>query len=145
MKKVYYTLLLGAILLSSCSKLSDDLIQFMPFDIIAEGSYSNLTDADSWVIKNENAWTEFKDQGYIQEEILTPIDFDSHTLIAVSQGEKPTGGYGIHVAEIEEFENELVVHVISSAPDENDTVTLAFTQPYQVVRIGKTSKTISFN
>lgn len=131
--------------MSSCSKLNEEFIQFTPFDVIAEGSYSALTEEDSWVIKNENAWNEFKQQSNIQEEILTPINFDAHTIIAISQGEQPTGGYSIQVSNIEEFDNELVVHIVTGAPNENDTVTLAFTQPYQVISIEKTSKTISFN
>ena len=144
MKQNIFLITIGLLILSSCSKSDFDFIQVVPFIIIAEGSYSDLEKEDSWVIKNENAWSEFLAQSNLQEYISAPINFETHILLAVSLGESPSGGYSIHISEIEEFTNELIVHIISSTPDKNDEVTPALTQPYQVVRIEKTSKKISF-
>lgn len=130
---------------SSCSKQDELLLGEVPFTIIYEESYSLITEADTWVIKNEFAWEEFKFHSFTDYEFLQDIDFNSHIILAVSQGQKPTGGYSISISNIFEFENHLEVNISEDNPLPNQEVTLAFTQPFQIVMIEKTEKTILFN
>ena len=137
-------IVLAGLLFTACSKDSFEQLNDLSFIVLAEGSYSNLTMADHWIIKNDNAWQEFQSQSAIYEESFLSVNFDTHIVIALSYGEQATGGYRIFVEQIQEFADHLEVYVHKTSPGEGDEVTLAFTQAYQVIMIDKTDKEIQF-
>ena len=58
-------------------------------------------------------------------------------VIVVTAGSKPTGGYGLEVAGIEETEDRVVVTVRRVAPPPGTLVTQALTQPWLVFVLPK--------
>ena len=128
----------------SCSKLDENLLGQVPFTILYEGEYSLITQKDTWVIKNEYAWEEFKTHSFTDFELVDILDFNSQIVLAVSQGQQNTGGFSIYISEILEFEDHLEVNVQESSPLPGHEVTLALSQPFQIVVIDKTEKEIIF-
>ncbi|MGH2491871.1 MAG: protease complex subunit PrcB family protein [Candidatus Limnocylindria bacterium] len=56
-------------------------------------------------------------------------------LVAVFQGQQPTGGFGIRVTRIERDGDRLVVRAIFAKPLDNAFVTQALTSPVHIVSI----------
>lgn len=63
------------------------------------------------------------------------LDFTRETAIAVFMGERPTGGYSIHVNAVTHGDGELLVDVVLQAPGPECMTTQAFTQPYEMVSV----------
>ena len=60
---------------------------------------------------------------------------DRVVLVAVFQGQQPTGGFTVRVTRIERSGDRLVVHVILTKPLDNAFVTQSLTSPLHVVSI----------
>ncbi|EYE88901.1 hypothetical protein Q428_05690 [Fervidicella metallireducens AeB] len=59
---------------------------------------------------------------------------DGYIYISIFAGEKPTGGYGIKVLQVEDNEGKTNVLVREISPSPNDIVTQALTYPYVNIR-----------
>lgn len=64
------------------------------------------------------------------------------TYIMYAWGEKPTGGYGVRIASVEDTDEAVIVKVELSAPKPGDVVTQALTYPFDVVETGRLDKEI---
>lgn len=63
---------------------------------------------------------------------------DGVVLIAVFQGQQPTGGFAVRVTRIERTGERLIVHATFTKPLDNAFVTQALTSPLHVVSISAT-------
>jgi len=117
------------------------------FDTIEKGYYGGHKPKAEYVIKDEKEWEKIWNSTY---SICTPkpdaptIDFSKDMVIAVYQGEFNTGGYGIEIKQITEGSNSLEVIVEETFPGPNDMVTMAFSQPYHIVKTEKSDKNVTF-
>ena len=59
--------------------------------------------------------------------------YNGHRYVLITEGMKPTGGYGVQVEEIVEGEDRLEVRVRSFAPKPGDIVTEVLTYPYDLI------------
>ena len=64
-------------------------------------------------------------------------------FIELHLGEKPTGGYSIEVKGVKEFPDMVIVRTERTHPG-NCAVAQAFTQPFHIIKIPKTSKPIFY-
>ena len=77
-------------------------------------------------IKN---WIELsKELPLVQEKML-----DGKRYVLITDGTKPTGGYGVEVREISVLNEELMINVKHTAPGPDDAVTQAITYPYDLI------------
>ncbi len=67
---------------------------------------------------------------FVKKEDITNSNF-----ILVNLGEKPTTGYTIEVAKLEELQDKVVVTLVENAPSKKDDIQQITTKPYCVVRI----------
>lgn len=74
----------------------------------------------------------------------THIDFTQYTVLAVFDDVRPTLGYSIDINIVED-DKKVYVEVINKMPSGNVLTALITTQPYLIVKIPKTEKTIQFN
>lgn len=119
-------------------KVADNI----PFQTIDKGTYSNIDNNQFLVIKDSgdlNSTWEGLDGEFPE------IDFEEYILIAVFQGQKPSGGYSIEIAVIEEFSDFIQVGVVEKSPGDGCAVTEALTSPYHIVQIEQTEKPIRFS
>ncbi len=72
-----------------------------------------------------------------QAPSLPAPDLGSEIVIAAFQGVKPTGGYSIEVASIEEEEGTVNVYLNVVEPQPSDMVSQAFTSPYDIVKVSR--------
>ena len=105
----------------------------LPVTRLAKGQHSLQTEQQFEVITGQaqfrHLWSRF-DAG-----APPALDFTRETAIAVFMGERPTGGYAIHVDSVTRSDGELLVAVVLQAPGSECMTTQAFTQPYEMVSV----------
>ena len=104
----------------------------VPFYIIDQGSYgiANLG-LQGWTTGNSNLlYTWRLLMGQRMPASIFDIDLDNHTIIIISLGSRPTGGYSVEVDSVWENEQGLTVHYREITPKRGAMVTQALTAPY---------------
>ncbi len=71
----------------------------------------------------------------LQPPPLPDADFSRETLVAIFQGQQPTGGYAVQVRRVSEEEGELYVDVEFVRPAAGSVTTQAVTSPWALVRV----------
>lgn len=134
-----------------CSSDDESIQQSIEFSLIAKGElYGNgdeMLDRSSFVVKDSNAWNELISKMDTVNEVSkdfieTDIDFDSYYVIAVFDEIRNYGGNSIEVTEINEYTNKIVVKIDQASSDGLNAV---ISQPFHLVKIKKTQKSISFD
>lgn len=115
------------------------------FKTIQKGFNNDINERQTRVIRTAGEWSDLWTEMFPTEMIASAIDFDNKILIAAFQGEKPTGGYSIEIVKIEEKDNKIIVNVVENEPGSNCITTQAFTSPYHIVELDKTSKLVEFS
>ncbi len=65
------------------------------------------------------------------------IDFSRRSLVIVTLGERPTGGYGVRIHGVQRHNNTLYVQGVETQPGSDAVVTQALTHPYAAVEVEK--------
>jgi hypothetical protein len=63
------------------------------------------------------------------------LSFDTRAVVVAFQGQKPTGGYSISIAQILRDGRNLTVHASENAPGRTDITTEVLTSPFVAVSI----------
>ncbi len=119
----------------------------MNFTVVAEGANSGYPDRNEYVIRDAEEWRELWSK-VVRNRMPPPeppeVDFSEQMILAVFQGEKPTGGYGISITDVKQTENIVEVLVQERTPKPTDMVITALTQPYHIVKTERTDKEVRF-
>ena len=103
---------------------------------VTHTSYSGFDRPARTVIRDQASWQVAWATLYIgMSPIVAPpkIDFSRSTIILVALGTQPSGGYDITVSRVARDAGILYVQVTSTSPGDKCGVTLALTQPVDVV------------
>lgn len=109
------------------------------FDVVAQGSQGAAPPSDTFtVLASEDDLRSFWNA--VQAGSLTPaplpeLRFGRETVLAIRLSERPTGGYGIEIANVEKDGDDLFVDVRLREPAEGAIVTQALTSPWALVRV----------
>lgn len=117
------------------------------FNEISKGLYSGVEEKRQIVVNDPESYRRLWEEVfsiYHPMADLPEIDFEINTLIAVFMGTTSTGGYSVEITKISESSKEITVSLNHSFPARDDFVTMALSQPYHLVIIPKTNKTIVF-
>ncbi len=68
---------------------------------------------------------------------IPPLDFSTEVPLLISLGERPTGGYAVVVDKIVLEKGVLEVWISERSPRSDEFVTMAFTYPFDLVRLPK--------
>lgn len=66
-------------------------------------------------------------------ETAKPVDFNNSQVLVSSVGEKPTGGYSVSAAKMEEYPDNIVITVIQTVPGPSCITTQGKTYPFEFV------------
>lgn len=117
----------------------------VPFSILTEGENSgDVAERVNYRIRTqpefETLWT------LVHENDGMPVplvDFDAHDVLAVFEGERPSGGYDISVVSIERTaEGALAVTILHEEPGESCLTTSVITSPFEFVVVPKSDEPI---
>ena len=90
----------------------------IPFQTVEKYLFSGHTQAKNYIITNDEDWKNLWDTvHHANAPPLPEIDFARQMIIAVFQGEKPSGGYGIVITELIKAGKRLRVKVTELMPD----------------------------
>ena len=116
----------------------------LTFETVFKSSFSKQSDRQNYVVKDIDQWKKLWSDAVSGETAVPEIDFNKYMIIAVFQGTKNTGGYGIKITEIIEAENALEVYFNETVPAADSIVTQVMTSPCHIVKVEKTDKEVLF-
>jgi hypothetical protein len=108
----------------------------LDFSVLATGAFSSYTGTRSvQLVMNQSEWSNM--WGIIGGGRPAPdVTFDTRAVVVVFQGQKPTGGYSISIAEIRRDGHDLTVRASENAPGRTgDLTTQVLTSPFVAVSI----------
>lgn len=114
------------------------LAEAVSHEVILTVPYSGVTSKGVMLIDS------VEDLNALSDELkpkLNPEELEGSSLIVVSLGEQPTGGYSVTVDSVAKLGDTLIVEYTPTAPAPDDTVTQAITMPAAVVKIPQTDVT----
>lgn len=114
------------------------------FEVLAKTQNSQVPEKDYAVLRSEQEYSGVLSNTDSANLRTIPVNFSNDILIAVFQGQKNTGGYGISIKKITDDGETLTVYVQEISPGGGCMVTMALTSPYSIVKIQKTDKRITF-
>jgi len=118
----------------------------LQFTTVEQGSNSHLTTATTETCRTHDElnslWQRHHGNADPVPSALDTINFDSNMVLFVSLGDKPNGGYGIEVESVTEDESEIVLTCLTSNPSPFDMLTMAITQPYEILTVPKSDKPV---
>jgi hypothetical protein len=99
------------------------------------------------VIRSSQKWSDFWTQVYANRSpvpALPAVNFNDKVVVAVAQGQKPSGGYSVDIAELYRRGDALYVVVKETKPGRTCGTTAALTQPVHAVEIPRTDGNVFF-
>jgi hypothetical protein len=115
----------------------------MPFTNVARGATSSIETARTVVVRNADEWRALWKE-HAGHSKAPAVDFASAMIVAVFMGTKPTGGYAVEIAQIEQRDGEVVVTYRERRPGPDDITTQALTSPFHIVRTESRSGRVTF-
>ncbi len=79
----------------------------------------------------------------VEEGAAPTVDFTKSEVLAAFDGTRPSGGYGIRVASIDDMANARRIIIVHTSPGEGCITTDALTSPFTIVVVPKTELAIS--
>lgn len=134
------------ILLASCA--AQDRATTVPFDTLARGTSSGITEARRDTIRDGNAFAALWQRhaaAFSPPPALPAVDFTRDMVIAVWLGQRPTGGHAIEIVRLVETPENLRVETERRTPPPGALVTQALTQPFHLIRARATHKPVTFD
>lgn len=148
--KIVLTIILS-LLPSSCpekkEKMTNEVAkEDISFTSLYSGNLNGSGEIDSQnvVVSTKEDWQKLLSKFELTDDAVPAIDFSKSTLLVLVDQVRNTGGFSIKVDNIKEKEGQLLVTVKKTGPKPTDMVTMAITQPFEVVEISKTDKEVVF-
>ncbi|MCD1118328.1 protease complex subunit PrcB family protein [Chryseobacterium turcicum] len=119
------------------------------FQLIGKGNLiGNYVNPQNTIITNSIQWNNFLNQidstthQTSASFITTYIDFNEFIAIIVVDEIYPSGGHSIDITKMEDHPKYITINVEKSL---KENATSVLTQPYHIVKIPKTTKSLLFN
>lgn len=124
----------------------NDTLGQIEFRRILSGEKSNIRDYETRIIDNEVDFVKLWDDhtGTKTNPIFIPkIDFGYKNVIAVFLGERPTTGFSLDVAIINETKDSINVSLRENKPQPGSEVKAEITQPFLIIETKKSTKKVN--
>lgn len=114
----------------------------LSFDVLVEGSYSEISTDEEIVVRDQAGWTAFYKRHAPQ---ATPprVDFGRQMVVGVVL-QRNTGGYMLRLTEVRETPDRLVVVYTETRPNPHVVTIQVLTQPYFLATIDRNDKPVAF-
>ena len=112
---------------------------------LAKGEDSRLVEPRRFVIRDPQAFAAVWTAHAGSDAAVPRVDFETHMVVAVFAGERPTPGYGVAVTGSRREADALVVVVEETAPDRSGVAAQVLTSPYHVALLPRDDGEIRFD
>lgn len=111
------------------------------FTVLEAGSNAvQITERKNYRIKTNEEFVQLWTNIYGPDAPVMPkVDFDKHQVLAVFDGSHTTGGYSIRVDTVNDDGLHRNVRVVHEEPDTSCMVSEAFSSPYQLIVVPKST------
>jgi hypothetical protein len=137
MNALYYiVVIVVSILLVGCAGGERD--SSLLFRELAKGTFSGIQEERQAVLREPEEWGKFwveHARGHLPEGDPPPVNFESEMVVAVTMGQRPTGGYEIAIDQVLEEGGQVVVRVVRRTPPEDAMLIQAMTAPFHFVAV----------
>lgn len=112
------------------------------FTTLIQQSQSAHAQKKNYVLRSQaewqKLWRQMQGEQFVRnraslDSAVRKIDFTKQMIIAVFQGEKPSGGYSIAVAKLVRHAKQLEVFIEEKSPGADCFTTQALTYPYHII------------
>ena len=97
------------------------------------------------VMRDALTWSQFWTDHFGATLPIPDVDFAHYMAVAVSLGQKPTGGYGVSIPLVQQAADHLIVNYRVQGPKPGEVVPQHITSPYAIVIIPTTPLPITFH
>lgn len=134
--------LLSVVLFMGCkSNKNAKQMEKVTFETLTQDDFGGPKKEGQFVVKTE---AEAKALGAKKWPDLSKVNFETHSLLVVAFGEKPTGGFACTIKRVEMQGKALKVFYTEVMPGSETIVAQAFTQPWHVVKVPKAEGEVEF-
>ncbi|MFN8577732.1 MAG: protease complex subunit PrcB family protein [Candidatus Sericytochromatia bacterium] len=123
--------------------IQNETLGQLEFRRILNGEKSNIRNYETRVIDSQSDFIKLWDDhtGSKTNPLFIPkIDFEAKSVIAVFLGERPTTGFSIDIANIEETKDLIKVSLKENKPPSGSEVKAEVTQPFLIIETKKSNK-----
>lgn len=114
------------------------------YEVVEVGETSPILDQKNFVILSLEEWRDLWLHVHEDREAPLPaIDFSRYVVLALFQGERPSGGYALQVDAVRNIGGSLIVAVGDVEPGQGCTVTDGKTAPFTFVVTQKFSGSLA--
>lgn len=130
--------------------LHSQAIRLVKFSILPLDCGKDIVKPSGWVISDGEQWKKFLEKMLGYSGTPPKIDFETNTVVAISAGRRPTGGYSLQVTKVTEDSrpgepSRAAVHYRVLSPPPDTVVTQALTYPCIVIRVEKKFARLNFD
>lgn len=111
------------------------------FESIRKGTHGCGLNETEVILNSEGEYLEMSERCRIEED----VNMGQESVIVVSMGSRPSGGYSIEVTDITGYEDKVVIDVKRTSPGPGCGVTMAITDPIHIIRTERITRPIEFN
>lgn len=130
------------LLISGACAATEEAPGMQNFVSIAKGVNSGITTPGAHAARDADQWQAlWAEHARIQVPAPPPpqVDFERNTVVFVSAGSRPTGGYALAVERAEVYQGKLSISARESAPQPGSMLTQALTAPFEIVLVPRTA------
>ncbi len=113
------------------------------FSVLSAGAAAvNMQEQKNYRVLDEPHFVEVWELAHGTETPMPSVDFATHEVLAVFDGERTSGGYEVAVEQILDVGTVREVNIVRTAPGASCITTQALTSPFQMVVVPKTDNRI---
>lgn len=117
------------------------------FETLVKGSVSEHMRCKGYIINSNEEFREVWIEhvgGFIVSQILPDIDFDKSTVIAFFSGNRASAGFSVEITEVIFSFVRVYARIEETSPGFREPIGIDSSQPYHMVEIPKTRKSVRF-
>jgi hypothetical protein len=121
--------------------------EMVPFVTLSRGITSAMAGRSFLAIRTAQEWQDIWHQHSSHLTVspgLPPVDFSKEMVIAIFQGNKPTGGFSIEILRVEKSEEKFLVFYKEVTPPPGSMVPQALTQPCHMIKLQRMEGEVIF-
>ncbi len=121
------------------------------FETIAQDSFCAQKERKNVAVTNTEEWKKVWASAFPADnpkkempKQMAQVDFKAHTVVAVFQGEKTSGGYSIEVTKVMKKGDTLTITIKETSPEPGGMAIMAMSQPCHLVKVAAAAPKVEF-